>query len=338
MTNTPSRRFILKSLLGLAGIVALTLAPDAVAQERAKIRLVLPTPATTYQLPYLIPKDSGWYAQRGLDVEEVFVNGDSTALRTVLSGSADLTIVGPPTVFQAHIEGAKVKYIGSFQPQVDYHIIAAKSVSELAQLADKTFASAGPSDLTTEIPRLVMRKHGVATENVKFLQVGGHAARLQALEAGRVQGALVNTLTSLIGQRNGNANVITRVAKDFPKLGYVMLVAKSSDLDEPAKRAAYETFMKGIIYGSRFILDEPDRAAELLVKRVPDLPIDLVKPVLRELNSINAWGANGGLDREMVSFTSNASVEWKMIRRAVTPDEIIDERVVKAALAEMGTR
>ncbi len=310
----------------------------AQAQERMKIRLILPSTPTTFLLPYLMPKDTGWYAKRGLDVEETFVNGDSTALRSVISGSADLTIIGPPTVLQAVVEGAKLKYIGSPQPKVDYQILAQKSITSMPQLADKVFASAGPSDLTTELPRLVMRKQGISTDNVKFLQVGGHPARLQALESGRVQATMVNTLTSLVGQRNGTVNVLAKVANEFPKLGYEMIAVNAADMSNPAKRRAFEIFIKGIVYGSREIEANPEAAADVLLKRAPDIPRDLIVSALKELNTIKAWGTNGGIDAEMVTFTSDALVTWKMLPKKVTPAELIDDTFVKAAIAEMGTK
>ncbi|HZR02847.1 MAG TPA: ABC transporter substrate-binding protein [Burkholderiales bacterium] len=323
-------------LMMVSLVLAFAFNLQAHAQQRLKVRLILPSQATTYQLPYFIPKDTGWFDQRGLDVEEVFVGGDSTALRTVISGSGDITIVGPPAVFHAYSEGAKIKYVGSWQPLVDYQILSAKAITDLSQLADKTFASAGPSDLTAEIPRLVMRKRGINTDNVKFIQVGGHAPRLQALEVGKVQATMVNTLTSLVGQRHGDVNVLTKVSSEFPKLGYIMLTAKAGDLDDPTKRRALEIFLEGSIYGARQIKQNPERATEVLAKRVPDLPKDLIRSALQELNAINAWGVDGGLDPEMVTFTSDAFMKWNMIQKPVTPAEIVDDRLVKAALAKLG--
>jgi ABC-type nitrate/sulfonate/bicarbonate transport system substrate-binding protein len=334
MVLTPCRRLM---LAGAALIMAgLALAPGR-AEADGKVRLVLPTPATTYQLPYLVPQDTGWYKAHGIEVEETIVNGDSTALRTVLSGSGDLTIIGPTTVFQAFLEGAKIKYIGSWQPLVDYNIVAAKSITDLAQLADKTMASAGPSDMTTELPRLVMKKHGIATDNVRFVQVGGHAARLQAVIAGKVQGAMVNTLTTQIGLKDGSVNQLVTLSSEFPQLGYVMLTARTDELDDPAKRAVLQTFVEGNIYGARFIEKNPDQAAEILSKRAPDLPIDLVKSVVRQLNAMKIWGVNGGIDPGIVTFTSEASVKWGMIKSEVKPADIADDSLVKAALAKLGT-
>jgi NitT/TauT family transport system substrate-binding protein len=331
MLRKVSRRQVLESMA--IGLLGLSAAGRVSAQARAKLRLVLPTPATTYQLPYLVAKDTGWYAERGLDVEEIYVGGDSTALRTVISGSGDVTLIGPPTVFHAFLEGAKLKYIGSSQPVVDYNILAAKDTPNLAALADKTFASAGPSDLTTEIPRLVMRKHGINTDNVKFLQVGGHPARLQALEVGKVQGAMVNTLTMMIGQKNGHIKVLANVAKEFPQLGYVMYTAMTASLADPARYKAWETFIQGNIVGARMIHSNPERAAQILSKRAPDLPADLVLAVIKELNGSNVWGIDGGLDAQMVKFSSDSMTQWKMIDRGVTAEDIIDDRFVKSALA-----
>lgn len=331
------RRLILAGLTATA--IGLAAASPTLAQERMKLRMVMPTAVTTFMLPYLIPKDQGWYAKEGLDVEEIFVAGDSTALRTVLAGSGDLTIVGPPTVFHAVPEGAKIKYIGSWQPVVDYHIVAAKSVgTSLKDLAGKTFASAGPSDLTTEVPRLVLKKNGVPIDGVKFLQVGGHPARLQAVEAGKVQAAMINTLTSMKGLQGGQINVLNRVAQDFPSLGYVMLVAREQDIADPKKRAAMEIFIKGNIIGARAVLDRPDEASAILNKRAPDMPLDLIKGVIGELNAMKVWGYNGGLDPEVVTFTSNASIEWGMIKQPIKPEDIIDDSFVKKALAELGRR
>lgn len=330
-------RWVVPAILGamVAGLASTVVH----AQDKLKLKIVFPTTVTTYELPYIIPKDQGWYANAGLDVEEIFVSGGATGLRTVLAGSADLTIIGPPAVFNAVLEGARIKYIGSWQPTVDYHIVAAKSVgSTLADLAGKTFASSGPSDLTTDVPKLVLKKNGVPTDGLKFLQVGGHPARLQAVEAGKVQATMINTLTSLKGQQNGTINVIRRVAEDFPSLGYVMLVAREQDIADAKKRAAMEIFIKGNIYGARYVMDHPEEAAKILAKRVPDIGLDLIQSVIRELNAMKVWGYNGGIEAEAVRFTSAVSVEWGVIGKPVKPEDIIDDSLVNKALAEMGRR
>lgn len=337
MQTFPSRRKVVKSLslgalAGLAGSIATT----AAAAEPGVLRVVFPTKETTYQLPYLIAKDTGWFKERNLEVTELFVNGDATALRTVLSQGADLTLVGPPTIFQAKSRGAKLRYIGSTQPRVDYQILGSPGINRVEELADKTFASAAPSDMTTEIPRLVIKKHGGDSSKTRFLQIGGHAARLQALEAGKVDGAMVNTLTSVIGQRGGKVKVLSKVAEEYPDIGYVMYTGLGETLDNEKLAASIRTFIAGNIHGARYIEKDPEAAARILAKRVPDLNVETLLPVIKELNANKVWGTNGGLDESMVAFTSDILLRWQMISDPVSVSDIVDDRFVRAALKEMG--
>ncbi|GAA5233554.1 ABC transporter substrate-binding protein [Verticiella sediminum] len=336
MKDSISRRNVLKAASALT-LTALATGnwQRAFAADRDTLKVVFPTTETTYQLPYLVAKDTGWFDEHGLDVEELFVNGDAVAMRSVLSKAADVTLVGPPTVFQAYANGAKLKYIGSTQPRVDYQILGSPGIGSVQDLSNRSFASAAPSDMTTEVPRLVIQKHGGDGNKVRFLQVGGHSARLQALEAGKVDGTMVNTLTSVIGQRGGKVKVLSKVAEEFPDMGYVLYTGLSDVLDDPARARALTTFMQGNIYGARLVQNDPDTAARILAKRVPDLSADILSQVIKELNSNNVWGLDGGLDESMISFTADILLKWQMIPAAVTPDAIVDRRFVDEALAAL---
>jgi len=328
-------------LLAVASSVALGLAvatsPASAQQQPMKLKLVLPTAVTSFMLPYLVPQDQGWYKQHGLEVEETFVAGDSTALRTVIAGNGDLTIIGPLTVFEAVIGGAKVKCIGSWQPIVDYRIVAANSVgASLKDLAGKTFASAGPSDMTTELPKMVLSKHGIDASGLRFIQVGGHPARLQAVEAGKVDATLINTLTAVKGELDGKVRVLEKVTDDFPSFGYVSLTAQDADLANPEKRKAFEIFLEGNIIGARFTQEHPDEAAAVLQKRTPDLDLALIKRVVAELDGMKVWGVNGGNDANVLEFTSHVAHELKMIDREVKVDEVMSNSIQDQALAAVG--
>jgi NitT/TauT family transport system substrate-binding protein len=332
-----SRCFFALLICALAGYFGTP--SRALAEEPLKLKLVLPTAVTTFMLPYLVPAAQGWYKQNGLEVEETLVAGDSTALRSVIAGTGDITIIGPLTVFEAVISGAQLKVIGSWQPIVDYRIVAAKSVgSTLADLKNKTFASAGPSDMTTELPKMVLRKHGIDEKGLKFIQVGGHPARLQAVVAGKVDAALINTLTSVKGESEGAVTVVSKITDDFPSFGYVSLTVKAADLSDPTKRKAFEIFLRGNVLGARYTMEHPQEAAEILQKRAPDLDLALIKRVVQELNGMKVWGLNGGNDGQVLTFTSDTAFELKMIDRKVKLEEVMDNSIQDKLLAELGKR
>src|SRR5262245_21300263 len=194
----PGSRFRSFACIIFGSCVLALVAVPARPAAAAKIKMVFPGPVTTFSLPYLVARKKGWLGD--LEVEDVHVTGDANAMRVLLSGNADIGLIGTLNVLASIHAGASIRAVHSWQPIGDYSLIlAAGKGSKLADLAGKTFASSGPGGLPDQLPRLVMRKHGIDEATARFIQVGGHAARLQAVIGGRADATLVNTVTPLKG-------------------------------------------------------------------------------------------------------------------------------------------
>jgi hypothetical protein len=50
------------------------------------------------------------------------------------------------------------------------------------------------------------------------------------------------------------------------------------------------------------------------------------------------WGINGGLERDVLEFSSRTFAELGMVKRAVTYDEMVDASIVAAVIGELGRR
>jgi ABC-type nitrate/sulfonate/bicarbonate transport system substrate-binding protein len=315
-------------------VVAALLALDASAAGAAKIKMVFPGPVTTFSLPYLVAQKKGWMGD--LEVEDVHVTGDANAMRVLLSGNADIGLIGTLNVLASIHAGAGIRAIHSWQPIGDYSLVlAAGKGNKLADLAGKTFASSGPGGLPDQLPRLIMRKHGIDEASARFVQVGGHAARLQAVIGGRADATLVNTVTALKGVQEGKVTVVGKLSAEFPGLGYVWNVARTETLDKLA--AAFQTLTDIGIKGSRFIMANPDEAAAILHERLPDLDLAFLKAVVRDLNGENVWGVDGGLDPAIEEFTAELNMKLGNLPVAAPAKDVLEPRFVERALATLGT-
>src|ERR1700710_2147643 len=87
----------------LATIAALA-AFDAQPAAAAKIKMVFPGAATSFGLPLYIAQKKGWLGD--LEVEELNVTGDSNAMRGLISGAADIALVGTLNVLTSLQAGA----------------------------------------------------------------------------------------------------------------------------------------------------------------------------------------------------------------------------------------
>src|SRR3974377_2011744 len=97
---------------GLLFALALALC-DAHGAFAAKVKMVFPGPATTFSLPLYVAQKKQWLGD--LEVEEVAVTGDSNAMRVLLSGNADIALVGTLNVLASIHAGAKVRAVHYWQ-------------------------------------------------------------------------------------------------------------------------------------------------------------------------------------------------------------------------------
>jgi ABC-type nitrate/sulfonate/bicarbonate transport system substrate-binding protein len=301
----------------------------------AKIRMAFPGPATTFGLPLYVAQKKGWLGD--LEVEEVIVTGDSNAMRVLLSGNADVALVGTLNVLASMHAGAHVRAINSFQPLGDYNLVLATGKgTTLKDLAGKTFATSGPGALPDQLPKLVMKKHGVDYSTSKFVQVGGHSARLQAVIGGRADATLINTITAMRGVQDKKVTVLTKIAKEFPGLGYIWNVVKADSLAKPELAAAYQTLTEASIRAARFIMANPDEAAAIMHAKVPDLKEDFLKEVIRDLNADHLWGVDGGLDPKIEEYTAGLNKDLGNLPVAAAPKDVLEPRFVEAAMKKLG--
>jgi NitT/TauT family transport system substrate-binding protein len=314
----------------------LLLGSAARAEEPAKLKISFASPYTTFCLPYLVAKDFGWFEKDGLATEDIIVNGDANATRALVTGAVDVAMTGPLNIFNAIESGGQLKWIGSWQPIVDYDVVAGPAIKSMADLADKTFASSGPSGLPQVLPGMLFKKLGIPTDRAKFISVGGHSARLQAVMAGKVDAALVNEITAEVGLKSGQVHIIASVPEYFPDLGYTVLAVRTPDLANSAKRRAFESLMRGSIRGARFVVQNPEKAAAVLHKYLVDLDLDMLTAIIKRLNRQKVWGVDGGADVDVTNFTAQLEYQLGETKTLFKADQVMDTSIVEAALKQEG--
>ena len=322
-----------RRLFGFLPAAALVAAIGANPVRAETVKFGFTGSPTALSLPYFVAKKKGWLAD--LVVEEVYVTGDSNAMRVLLSGGVDIATVGTVNVLAAVEAGAKVKAISSWQPIVDYNLVIAKGKgTEVNDLVGKTIATSGPGGMPDALPRLIMRHHNVDASASRFIQVGGHAARLQAIIGGRADAAIINFATVSLG--GDRVVVAARVAQEFPKLGYVWNVVREESLADPRLAKIYQVLTEATIRGARFIMENPGEAAQILHDNVPDLSLDICQASILEMNKEKVWGVDGGLDPEVAKFTATLSSELKILKANIEPEQFLEPKFVDAALKVLG--
>ena len=167
-------------------------------------------------------------------------------------------------------KGAKVKVFASWQPRVDYQMITRADGPKMLgeEIVGLKFASGGGISMLNHMTAMIMKKNGFDHTQNQHVPIGGHSDRLAAVIAGKAQLSLVNTLTAT--RAGDQINIVTPVAKELGGIGYVYLAAREETLNDPERRAALKKYVKGFVQGARYAIENPDYAAEALIKRAPE--------------------------------------------------------------------
>src|SRR4029077_6912440 len=108
-------------------------------------------------------------------------------------------------------------------------------------------------------------------------------------------------------------------------------------LSKPELAAAFQTMTDIGIRGSRYVMENPDEAAAMLHERLPDLDLAFLKAVVRDLNSENLWGVDGGLDPAVEEFTADLNMQLGNLPVAAPAKDVLEPRFVGRALIKLGT-
>lgn len=316
--------------------------PGATASAQEKFTFIAVSPPSGYMLPMYVAMDQGFYKSAGLDFEIKTVGGDQNGVRALITGAGQVTVIGAPVLYEAVLNGAKVKGIGGGnQTLTDYFLVLGKGKgTTLKDAANKTLAISNPGSMPQLIPGMMFKKAGIDASQTKYVPVGGYSARLQAVAAGKVDGSLIDALTSLRGEKEGISVTVAdaNVVLERP-LGYTFNVTTQEQLDDPAKRKLLAAFVKATMQGARFIVDKPDEAANILSTQLKgDVPLDLVRQTVAMLNHGKVWGLNGGVGKELHEYTIAAYLDTKLVSKSVDYKDAYDPSLADQALKELGQR
>jgi ABC-type nitrate/sulfonate/bicarbonate transport system substrate-binding protein len=111
---------------------------------------------------------------------------------------------------------------------------------------------------------------------------------------------------------------------------------RTDELADPERSAALQTLTEASIRAVRYIIANPDEAAEIMHEHVPELDVEYLKGVMSDLNSEHVWGVDGGLDPKVEEFTADLNVKLGILTTAPAPKDVLDPRYVDVALKKLG--
>ena len=199
------RRTTLKSLMGAAGVIAVSGCANEPGDGATAIRLAF-CGQLLCVVPYEVSRVRGHFAEQGLAVELVYTRGGNAAMQALVGGAVDYAGTSFDVALQAAASGAPIRRVASTGRLPLFALAAAPAqagvIDSVAALQGRTVGISALGNADHALLLLLLDQAGADTGAVRFAAIGTNV--FDALRIGQVDAAMLQEpALSLIVEAGG---------------------------------------------------------------------------------------------------------------------------------------
>lgn len=313
--------FILFSLMFI--ISGCSSAENASKDELKKVKIMLDWFPNTNHTGIYAAKEKGFYKEEGLDVEIVEPGEGVSADQIVAAGKADFAISYQENITHARSTGVPIVSIAAIiqENTSAFASLKEENITSPKEFEGKRYGGWG-SPTEEAVIKAVMENSDADFEKVDYITLGatdffksiGRDTDFQWIFQG---------WDGVEAERQGiTLNYI--YLKDLdPALNYYTPVIATSESKIAKDKETIQSFMKATSKGYQYAIEEPEEAADILIKNVPEINAELVKKSQVWLSDKYQGNAKQwGIQEEGVwKRYADWMHERKLIEKNITPSE-----------------
>lgn len=309
-------------LLGLLACFAIVLFGSSPARAE-RVIIAYPSPSTSF-LPLIVAHKKGFLEEENFQTDLVRTN-IAVIIQALMAGSVDYVTTSTASL-TARMKGAPTIVIGFFAAKPMDFLVGAKGISSAKDLKGKVVGISAAGSVTHLLTLRVLEGIGLdPATDVTIRPIGGEDVRLQALETGIIQAALLGSQGVIQGEKSGLKMIVAAadVIDSLAFSGLATTVKKVKENPEQVKR-----MLRGSMKGLRYVWENKNGTVDVienwlkLDKTVASMTYDLALKSYSRNGEVNDRGILLTVDminaREKVEKKANVSdlVDYTQLREA----------------------
>src|SRR6266508_3671038 len=320
---------MIHKIASVVGLMVFSLGLFVVAPVRAQTKITIGVAAMSPRtIPLLIAQEQGLFAKHGIEARIVLIKGAPILVASLISGDLEVGYTGGTSVLGAAAQGPYLKILSSISSKLTHTMLAHPRLKRPEELRGKRFGiqSMGGTTWMHTILGLEYVGLDVKRDNINILMIGDSVLIGQALEAGRVDAAVLDGVLARRLISKGFSVIVDLTPANIPMVNQAVVVAPD------------------------FVQKRPELAERILMVLVDSLAYTLapmnksvvVKTIMRRLQFFPPRRADEGYQDLMTSIERKPfpSVEGlRNIRRLmatqnpkaanVKVEDLIDARLIR---------
>lgn len=286
---------------------------------------------TTFEfLPAELGAELGVWEERGLTVENLYVEGSGQAGQTMAAGEADIALEGGASGIAAILAGLETRFIGEIGRDFNMMVVVAPTDGEVSAVEDlrgRTIGITSAGSLTDYVASSVVRSQGWEESELEKATVGGLTEQLAALDAGAIDAFVWSAEAGFQLEEEGTGQVILSADEIIENNVYEAITSRTAFIEENPD--AVEAYLQGWYETVQYMKDNRDETIAFCVEQ-----FELTEFVCESTYDldIDNMSTDGTLPDENLQGLADSVVERGLADEAPAVDAFYDGRFLPVSL------
>lgn len=267
--------------------------------EFQKIQVAEVTHSIFYA-PLYIAMEEGFFAEEGLEVELTTVPGGDKTMTALISGGADIALIGAETSIYVNAQGAEDPIINFAQlTQTDGTFLVARGeVTDFSweMLRGSTFLGQRKGGMPQMVGEYVLKKHQIdphadldLIQNIEFANIAPSFA------SGTGDFVQLFEPTASVFEKEGIGTIVASFGTESGRVPYTVFMTKQSTIENDPEMI--EKFTRAIHKAQRWVYEQPaEEAAKTLQPFFDDVELDIIITVLQRYKDQESFAQDPIID------------------------------------------
>jgi ABC-type nitrate/sulfonate/bicarbonate transport system substrate-binding protein len=273
--------------------------------------------------------------QYGVNVDMQQISGADIAIKSIVAGQVDLALASLASGILAVGQGQKVKAVVPESSAPYFSLITTSDINDWPDLKGKRIGITATSDGSYWTTVLQLRKYNVDPESIDWVTVRGTPARVEAMQAGKIDAAQVQVGGAQTLLKDPKFKRFAQVGKDYPNLLFNVFWSSENFLRDHAD--VLQLFAQAEMQAHRTVQDKAaflQMAPQVLEGNPDQATLSQAYDIVKDMNIWDPdearWNAEAG------DFAARTLADFQAVEKFVPFSDWATTQFVDEARQKLG--
>jgi NitT/TauT family transport system substrate-binding protein len=306
-----------------------------VKQQVQKVRIAEVTRSIFYA-PMYVALSKGFFKDEGLDVKLTTVPGGDKTMTALLSGGADVALVGSETSIYVYAQGTSdpaINFAALTQTDGTF-LVSRKKMDHFSwqELKGSTFLGQRKGGMPQMVGEFVLKQHGIDPhKDLNLIQNVDYANISSAFASGTGDYVQLFEPTASIFEKEGKGYIVASFGTDSGRVPYTSFMAKQSFLKK--NPTTIEKFTRAIYRAQQWVdTHSPKETAQAIQPYFPDTDLSIMESAVNRYKTQGSYATNPIVDPKAWDNLQNIMNDAGSLPKHVDYNSLVNTTIAKKVI------